>query len=453
MKPAKLDMTTGSILPLTFKFALPIIAGNILQQFYSIVDSIVAGRFCGSTSLAAVGTSAQPVEVLLCIFMGIGGGVGILVSQATGRRDIQQIKALIKTAVFFLYVTAVPLTFLGILTGPYILHLMQVPDDTLLLASTYLGVAFLGTLATMGYNMNAGILRGMGDSQASLIFLIISSFTNIAGDLFFVIVFKLGVFGIALATSISQYISWIISVLYIKKKYSELEFSFFPHGMEKDVLKLILSKGLPLGLNHSLYSFGHLVMQAIINTQGSVFIAGCSVATKITGIANLSIQAISQACSTFAGQNLGAQKYSRIKTGGRLLPFVSALITFSTGIIFTFLCRPLLTIFTNDKEVLEIAVRYICVVLPFTCTYALFNAIINIANGLGDVKYSTIVNILLLWAVRIPAGFLLNAAGLGSYVMASISISFVFGMICMLFYYRTKRWKEICRLAINEQNN
>ena len=316
MKSAKLDMTTGAILPLTFKFALPIIAGNILQQFYSIVDSIVAGKFCGSTSLAAVGTSAQPIEVLLCIFMGIGGGVGILVSQATGRRDIEGIKSLIKTAVFFLYVTALPLTLIGILTGPYILHLMQVPDDTLLLASTYLGVAFLGTLALMGYNMNAGILRGMGDSRASLIFLIISSFTNIAGDLIFVILLKLGVFGIALATAISQYISWIISVIYIKKKYSELKFSFLPHGMEKDVLKMILSKGLPLGLNHSLYSFGHLVMQSIINTQGSIFIAGCSVATKITGIANLSIQAISQACSTFAGQNLGAEKYSRIKTGG-----------------------------------------------------------------------------------------------------------------------------------------
>lgn len=451
MKSAKLDMTTGAILPLTFKFALPIIAGNILQQFYSIVDSIVAGKFCGSTSLAAVGTSAQPIEVLLCIFMGIGGGVGILVSQATGRRDIEGIKSLIKTAVFFLYVTALPLTLIGILTGPYILHLMQVPDDTLLLASTYLGVAFLGTLALMGYNMNAGILRGMGDSRASLIFLIISSFTNIAGDLIFVILLKLGVFGIALATAISQYISWIISVIYIKKKYSELKFSFLPHGMEKDVLKMILSKGLPLGLNHSLYSFGHLVMQSIINTQGSIFIAGCSVATKITGIANLSIQAISQACSTFAGQNLGAEKYSRIKTGGRLLPFVSAFITFTAGTIFTLACRPLLKIFTNDMEVLETAVLYIRVVLPFTCTYALFNAIINIANGLGDVKYSTIVNILLLWAVRIPTGFLLNAVGLGSYVMASISVSFVFGMICMLFYYRTKHWKEICMLAKSEK--
>ena len=174
----KIDMTNGPIMRLVILFALPICLGNVLQQLYSTVDTLVIGNYCSPASLAAVGTSSQPVELLLCVFLGLGTGVSILVSQCSGRGDITQLKKVISTASFFLYVCGIPLSFLGILISPFVLRFMQVPADAWDYAIAYINIIFLGTLGNMGYNMNAGILRGLGDSRASLLFLIISSFTE-----------------------------------------------------------------------------------------------------------------------------------------------------------------------------------------------------------------------------------------------------------------------------------
>lgn len=210
-----IDMTKGSIFKLVILFALPICAGNILQQLYNTVDTMVVGKFCGSTSLAAVGTSAQPVEMLLCIFLGLGTGVSILVSQYTGKGDLEHVKKIISTATSFLYLCAIPLSILGVFLGPLILKMMQVPEDAFSQATAYLRIVFLGTLGNMGYNMNAGILRGVGDSRASLLFLLISCFVNILLDLLFVAVLGMDVTGAALATTLAMFSSWLFSILYL----------------------------------------------------------------------------------------------------------------------------------------------------------------------------------------------------------------------------------------------
>ncbi|MCR4938611.1 MAG: MATE family efflux transporter [Treponemataceae bacterium] len=443
MLSRKLDMTKGSITKLAFLFSLPLVLGNILQQLYTTVDTLVVGNYCGTNSMAAVGTSSQPIEVLLCIFMGIGGGVSILVSQAAGQKNNERIHKLASTAIFFLYITAIPLTIIGFFAGPYILKLMQVPEETLDLATQYIRIVLFGTLGLMGYNMNAGILRGLGDSNSSLYFLIASCLMNIILDLLFVVFFKMDVSGVAWATTIAQFFSWLLTIVYIKKRYPELKFPFFPKKAEGKVLGEIIKLGLPLGLNHSLYSFGHLMMQSLINTQGAVFMAACSVATRITGIANVAINALSSSGLTFAGQNYGAKNYQRLKKGGIYIPLLSGAISLTFGIILTIWCYPILRIFNKDEAVLSFAVLYIRIVLPATWTYAIFNGIINIANGMGAVRYSTVVNILMLWAVRLPAAFLIKQYIGGTYIMAGISISFIFGMICMLFFYRSKKWKEI----------
>lgn len=443
----KIDMTQGSIMKLVVLFALPICVGNILQQLYNTVDTMVVGKFCGSTSLAAVGTSAQPVEMLLCIFLGLGTGVSILVSQSTGKGDIEHVKDILATATSFLYACAIPLSILGVFLGPLILKVMQVPDDAFDYATSYLRIIFLGTLGNMGYNMNAGILRGVGDSGASLLFLFISCLVNIVLDLLFVVVFGMDVTGAALATTMAMFASWFFSIIYICKKYPELHFTFLPRSLHKDILKNIISVGLPLGLNNSIYSIGHILMQSLINMQGSTFIASCSVATKLTGISNVAINSFSSAATTFAGQNLGAKNYARLKQGSLRIPLFSGLITCCAGLTFTYFCRPILSLFTNDLAVLEMSIHYIRIVLPFTWLYAVFNGIICFVNGTGEVKYPTVVNILMLWAVRIPIAYMINWFIDGSYIMASIPISFAFGMTCMLAYYGTKRWKAICRQA------
>lgn len=448
----KLDMTKGSIMKLVILFALPICIGNMLQQLYNTVDTIVIGNYCDSSSLAAVGTSGQPVEIILCIFLGIGTGISILVSQCTGRGDMGTLKRTIATSCAFLYMSAIPLTFIGVLLGPYLLKFMQVPEDTIHYATAYLQIIFLGTLGNMGYNLNAGILRGLGDSHSTLLFLVLSCVVNIVLDLVFVAGFHMGVSGVAFATVIAMYCSWACSILYIKKKYPELEFTTLPRYLDKKILSEIIRVGLPLGLNHSIYSVGHILMQTLVNAQGSIFMAGCSVAGKVTGLSNVAISSFSSAATTFAGQNLGAENYVRLRRGGKTIPFYSGLITLTSGIIVCIFCRPILGIFSPDPAVIDMAVRYVRIVLPSSWAFAVLNGIISFINGIGEVKYPTIVNILMLWVVRIPSAYLIAQFIDGTYIMACFPISFTFGMLAMLAFFLTPKWKEIKRLAEAQEN-
>lgn len=447
----KIDMTHGSIMNQVLLFALPICVGNVLQQLYGTVDTLVIGNFCGSVSLAAVGTSSQPVEILLCVFLGLGTGVSILVSQFTGRGDAESLKEVGATAISFLYLCAIPLTVLGQFLGPMVLRFMQVPADTWDLANAYISIIFFGTLGNMGYNMNAGILRGIGDSNASLLFLMISCAVNIVLDLVFVAGLGMDVAGAALATTLAMYCSWLFSIAYIRKRYPEFQFTLLPRRLNRGMLASIISIGLPLGLNNSIYSVGHILMQSLINMQGSVFIAACSVSGKVNGIANVAITSLSSAATTFSGQNLGAKNYVYLKKGGTRIPLVSGLITLAAGLVVTLCCRPILGLFTRDTAVLDYAVSYIRIVLPFTWCYAVFNGIISFVNGMGEVRFPTIVNLLMLWAVRIPCAYLIAYFINGKYVMASLPISFAFGMICMLSYFFSKKWKEIGRMAAKQE--
>ena len=442
---SSIDMTKGSIMKLVVLFALPICLGNVLQQLYSTVDTLVIGNFCGPVSLAAVGTSAQPVEMLLCIFLGFGTGLSILVSQYTGRGDKDSLKTVVATANSFLFLCAIPVSVLGLFVGPLLLKLMQVPDDAWSYAVSYIRIIFLGTLGNMGYNMNAGILRGVGDSRSSLLFLMISCVVNIVLDFVFVAFFKMDVAGAALATAIAMFVSWLFSIVYIQKKYPELDFSPVPRRLDKKVLLGMVQIGLPLGLNNSIYSVGHIFVQSLINSQGSTFMAACSVAPKVTGMANVAINSFSSAATTFSGQNLGAENYARLKKGSLQIPLFSGLITGLAGITVTIFCRPILGLFTQDAGVLESAAHYIQVVLPLTWPFAIFNGIICFANGLGEVRFPTVVNILMLWAVRIPSAHLIARYIDGNYLMACYPISFIFGMVVMFSFFLTKRWKNIVR--------
>ncbi|MBQ8640521.1 MAG: MATE family efflux transporter [Lachnospiraceae bacterium] len=446
----KIDMTKGSMIKLVFLFALPICAGNILQMLYNTVDTLIIGNYCDSASLAAVGTSGQPVEMLLCIFMGLGTGVSILVSQSAGSGNVTRTKELVATATSFLYLCAIPLSIIGIFVGPLVLKLMQCPADTWDYAVSYLRIIFLGTLGNMGYNMNAGILRGLGDSRSSLFFLMISCLVNIVLDLLFIAVFHMGVSGAALATIIAIFSSWIFSILYIRRQYPELDFHFLPRTLDKRILMQIIRIGLPLGLNNSIYSVGHIVLQSLVNAQGSAFMAACAVAGKVTGIANVAISSLSSAATTFSGQNLGAGNYARLKTGALRIPLASGLITCIAGLIVTFNCRPILGCFTKEAEVLELAALYIRVVLPFTWTYAVFNGILSFVNGLGEVRYPTFANLLMLWAVRIPVAYIIAFFINGTYVMACYPISFTCGMLFMFTYFGTKHWKNIRAKAVEQ---
>lgn len=332
-KSYQVDMTTGSLIKNVLWFVLPICLGNILQQLYGIVDTLVIGKFCGANSLAAVGTSTKPVEILLCVFLGIGTGISILVSQYTGSGDEKRMKELVQTSITFLYVSAIPLTVLGPFLGIVILKFMKVPEDVYEAAASYINLVLLGTIGNMGYNMNAGILRGFGDSMSSLLFLFVACGINILLDLILVGKLEMDVEGAAIATSVSMLTAWFFSILYIRKKYRKLEFPFFPHSINKEMLKRMLAVGLPLGLNSSIYSLGHILLQSLINAQGTVFIAGCTIGEKIDNIGNMANAAFASAGTTYAGQNLGAGKGENLKSGMIRIPVMASVFCLGMAII------------------------------------------------------------------------------------------------------------------------
>ena len=221
-----------------------------------------------------------------------------------------------------------------------------------------------------------------------------------------------------------------------------------PHvRYDKAQLAAILKVGVPLGLNNSLYSVGHVAVQAVYNMQGSVFVAGCSIAGRVTGIAGIAITSFSSAAVVFAGQNLGAGNYRRLQRGVVQITCAAGVVTLLIGLMATVFCRPLLGLFSSDPAVLDAAVRYTWWVLPFIWTYAVFNCMMSFVNGTGAVKYTTVVNLLILWAVRIPAAYILHALGYGTSSMACVSLSYAVGLVAMLGYFLTPEWGKLRRKA------
>ena len=447
----KYDLTQGSILKGVTLFAIPLCIGNILQQLYNTADALIIGNFCDTSSLAAVGTSSQPVEIILCLFMGLSSAVTILVSQCVGSGDKERLKKIVVTAVSFLYICSIILTIVGILLTPFILKLMQVQIDAYNKAVIYVTIVFLGTLGNLGYNINAGILRGVGDSRSTLKFLFVSSFINIILDLLFVGILDMDVAGAALATTFAMYVSWLSSIIYIRNRHCDLNLPLFPGKLDTSILKELVSKGVPLGLNSSIYSFGHLLIQSLVNMQGTTFVAGFTIATKLTGICKFANAAYASAATTFAGQNKGACNYPRLKKGVIVISFAAGIIMFITGIIGTIFSRPILSLFTDDPLALDYAVRYIWIVLPTFWTFAVFSVLVHYTNGIGVVKYPTIINLLMLWAIRIPVSYAIDYFYDGTYFMFSMPINYIFGLLCMFAYFIfSKQWKEVCNLAKNE---
>jgi len=257
---------------------------------------------------------------------------------------------------------------------------------------------------------------------------------------------KLGVAGVAFATGIAMSLAWIVSIIYIIRKYPELEFTLFPRTVVKSELKKILSIGLPIGLNNSLFSFGHVALQTLINAEGSVFMAGWSIAGRVTGLANMAITGISSAATTYSGQNFGAGRIDRLRQGQVVIPFANGAITLGFGLIFILLRFPILGLFSGEADVLALAGRNVVIMLSCQWMYAVFNSISCIVNGTGRVKYTTFINLMMLWAVRIPSAYLISRLIDGRHLMFCFPISFGFGMLCMIAYFLfSPSWRALMK--------
>ncbi len=442
-RSSQLDMTQGSITKVLFLFAVPFLIGNLFQELYTFADSLIVGHYCNASALAAIGSAENPSKILLNIFMGFSTATTILVSQYFGAKDSENMKKVTATSNGFMMMAAVPLIVLGVLLSEPILKLIRVEEgETMGYAMDYLRILMIGTPTMLGYNQNAGILRGLGDSRSPLYFLVIACVANIALDFLFVGPLGMQVAGAAWATILAQGIAWISSVWYIRKKYPELEFKVLTLRLEKKHLKEIMRIGVPLGLNNSVFSLGHTLVAGVINGYGTNAMAGYTCAKRLDTFCMLPMLSCGNAITTYVGQNAGAGKTDRVKKG----ILVGTLWCFGINIIqcaIMILCRDfLLGLFNDDPEVIASGSSYLVKACLFYWIYVFYHSLNSAMNGAKEVAIPTISSLVMFWAVRIPLMFYFDKMGSLEWIYWSFPISWVVGIAITGIYFMTGKWKR-----------
>ena len=305
-KQQSMDMTSGSITKLLIMFAVPLVIGNLFQQLYNTVDSLVVGNFVGSHALAAVGSTTSIINMIVMFFTGTSVGAGVVISRYYGAHDDEKLHIAVETTMAVTFICGIIFTGLGIFVAPYMLKFMSTPDDVLPSASVYLKIYFSGVFGLLVYNMGSAILRAVGDTKRPLYFLCLSSVMNIGLDLLFVVGFGMAIEGVAYATIISQFVSAILVLIVLPRSTENYRLTWKDLRINKKIFRQILMVGLPTGFQQSLTSFSNVYVQSYINTFGSSCMAGWSSYSKIDQFVFLPMQSIGQASTTFMSQNLGA---------------------------------------------------------------------------------------------------------------------------------------------------
>lgn len=378
------DMTSGSIWKHLILFSIPLLIGNFFQQLYNTVDSVVVGNFVSSQALAAVGSTGPVINILVGFFMGLSTGAGVVISHYFGAKDRKKLESSIHTTVLLTFLLGIVLTIVGILMVPFMLRFMSTPSDVIRDATIYLRIYFSGIIALMIYNMGSGILRAVGDSTRPLYFLCLTSVLNIIFDLIFVVLFQMGIAGVACATVLSEIISAILVMTVLMRTHDVYRLSPRRLHINPDILKQICIIGIPAALQMAVTSFSNVFVQSYINHFGSSCMAGWTSYTKIDQLVILPMQSLSMAATTFTGQNLGADNQERIEKGMKTALGISLGITITLTIFINVATTPLIRLFTSETDVLY----YGCIFLRFMSPFYVcccFNQIHSgVLRGSGD---------------------------------------------------------------------
>ncbi|MEG2290351.1 MAG: MATE family efflux transporter [Clostridium sp.] len=436
------DMTTGNEAKLIFNFTLPLLIGSVFQQLYNTVDSIIVGRFLGTEALAAVGTSFPITFLLGSLIMGLTLGSTILISQYFGADDIINVKNTIDTTYIFLFIASFFMTILGLLLSGPILKIINVPQEIYDPSKTYLDIMFIGLICQFGYNSVSSILRGLGDSKTPVYFLILASIVNIFLDIIFIVSFNMGIAGAALATIISQGLSFILAILYLNKRHDIFRISLKNIKFHKEIFMKTVKIGLPSGIQQMVFSLGSITMQSIVNGFGGATVAAYAAAAKIDNFASMPVMNFGAAISTFVGQNIGAKKFHRIKNGLKSTLIMSSIISILVYFFLRSFGPSLMRLFTTDPEVISEGIIYINTISPF---YAIVGAMFittGVLRGAGDSIFPMVVSILSLWIIRIPLAYFFSSFLGTKGIWMSIPTAWTFGMIATFIYYKLGKWKK-----------
>lgn len=396
-----MDMCSGSIFKKMLKFALPLMLSGILQLLFNAADIIVVGNFAGDESLAAVGATTTLINLTVNLFIGLSVGVNVLTANYFGAGKADEVKETVHTAMAISIISGIFLTVFGILFAPQILKLMKVPDDIIGLSVIYLRTYFTGMVAVMVYNFGSAILRAVGDTKRSLYFLTVSGVVNVVLNLIFVIGFHWGVFGVGLATAISQAVSAALVVISLMKEKGAIRLYIKDLHIYKQKLIRIVQIGLPAGLQGMLFSISNILIQSSVNSFGKIVIAGNSASANVEGFAFTAMNAFHQSAVSFMGQNKGAGRYDRI---GKIL--YSALgYVFITAMIFAFIYNmfsyELIDLYTNSSEVVAAGVARLTIIATAYFLAGMMDVVVGAIRGLGYSVVPMIVSVFGICVFRV----------------------------------------------------
>ncbi|WP_107571993.1 MATE family efflux transporter [Clostridioides difficile] len=446
------DLTTGHEGKSIFFFAMPMLIGSLFQQLYNTADSIIVGRFIGKEAMAAV-SGANPIMFLLvAALMGVSLGFSILVSQFYGSGDLKKVKATIDTTYILLFIGSILISILGIVFGGPMLKLMNTPESVFAQSKLYLTIIFSGILFSAGYNSVSAILRGLGDSVTPLYFLIIATILNIVLDLTFIVVLRMGVEGVALATIMAQAVSFIISIIYLNKKHEVLKFKIKGIVYDNKIFKDGLRLGLPSGVQQMLFSIGNMALQFLVNSYGTSAMAAFGAGLRIENFISLPIMNLGSAVSTFVAQNIGAGENERVKKGIRESIKMTLVLAVTVIALILLFRENLIALFNTDKDVIKIGSSYLFIIGPFFLFIGTSFVLSSAMKGAGDSMFALISSIVSLWLGRLPASYMLSKFLGTDGIWMGIPFGWTLGLIVTVIYYKKGHWKTkaIVNHRINE---
>lgn len=394
-------LTEGSIWKKIIGFAIPIFLGNLFQQLYNTADSLIVGNFIGSNALAAVSSSGNLIFLMVGFFNGIAMGAGVVIARYYGARKAQEVEKAVHTLTAFGLAAGIVLTVMGMVLTPHILQWMGTPEPVLPNSILYFRIYFAGSLGFVMYNIFVGILQSVGDSRHPLLYLIISSVTNVLLDLLFVAVLDLGVGAAAAATVISQFFSASLCFIRLSRSREEYRVNVKKIRFHGTMMHQIISNGLPSGIQNSIIALANVVVQSNINAFGMMAVAGCGAYSKIEGFGFLPITCFAMSLTTFISQNLGAKQYERVKKGARFGIFCSILMAELVGILIYIFVPALISAFDSSQEVIGFGTTQARTVTLFYFLLAFSHCLAAIFRGAGKSMVPMVVMMLCWCMVRI----------------------------------------------------
>lgn len=348
------DLTSGSPLKVILMFTLPLVLGNLFQQFYALADTIIVGRFCGVSALASVGATGSVNYLILGFVIGVCNGFAIPIAQLFGARDYSDLRRHVANAAWLCIAGSVVLTVMTVALTRPMMQLMQTPEDILDGAVIYIGWIFAGIPFIFLYNMVAAIMRALGDSKTPLYFLILTSALNIGLDLLFIIPFQMGVLGAALATDISQVISGVLSFIYLSRKFDVLKMQKSDFAYSEKACARLLGIGIPMGLQCSITAIGSVIMQWAVNVLGSTAVAAVTAAGKTQGLLTVPMESVGTAMATYAGQNLGASRMDRVRKGVNSAILIILIYGVASAFVLHFVDVQIMGLFLDTAKEVDI---------------------------------------------------------------------------------------------------